>query len=122
MQELQLGRDMEVGTEAEVVEECGSVTSFHGLFSLLSNTAQGHLPGGAALPTEGWAFPHHPHQSLINKVPIRFGTGQSDGGIVFQSRFPFPDVPGLCHIDRKLKSTASSKNLSADQFHNMCSR
>lgn len=46
MQELQLGRDMEVGTEAEVVEECGSVTSFHGLFSLLSNTAQGHLPGG----------------------------------------------------------------------------
>lgn len=66
-------RNLEVGTEAEVMPGCCLLACCHGLFSLLSYNTQDTSPV-VALPVGSWALPH---QACITGL----STGRSYGNI-----------------------------------------
>ena len=65
-QELKQHRNLETGTNIEVMGPDACWLAPHSLLSLLFCTTQDSLSGVAPTPM-GWALPH---QSLIKKVPL----------------------------------------------------
>ena len=68
-QELQEGSNLEIGTNAEAIEESYSCLALHGS---LSHEAPRTTAPEMPLPTVDWALPH---QSLTKKIPSGLAQG-----------------------------------------------
>lgn len=83
------GRKLEIGTEAETMEEFCLLACSSWLAQFPFCIIWNHLPG-VAPPRVGWG-PFH-----INHQPRECSTGQSDGGI----KFPLPIRLSSCQNDK----------------------